>query len=104
MTDTESIEIDQDTAKRLLLEGATFIFLGVPIGMQFGIDMKSWSTGEKFKGVKMIPPGIHFVYYRYVVYSCILCLELNCSVVCRDIELFQEISVPKFLLKTTCLL
>lgn len=63
MTEAESIEMDQDLAKRLLVEGATFVFLGVPVGTQFGIDMKSWATGEKFKGVKMIPPGIHFVYY-----------------------------------------
>lgn len=63
MTEAESVEMDQDRAKRLLVEGATFVFLGVPVGAQFGIDMKSWTTGEKFKGVKMIPPGIHFVYY-----------------------------------------
>lgn len=62
----ETIEMDQDLAKRLLVEGATFVFLDVPIGTQFGIDMKSWSTGTKFRGVKMIPPGIHFVYFRCV--------------------------------------
>jgi len=34
--------------------------------MGLGIDMNSWNTGDKFMGVKMIPPGIHFVYYSAV--------------------------------------
>lgn len=63
MSKVESTEMDQDRARRLLVEGATFVFLDVPAGTQFGIDMKTWTTGEKFKGVKMIPPGIHFVYF-----------------------------------------
>lgn len=33
-----------------------------PAGLEFGIDYKSWNVGEKFVGLKMIPPGIHFVY------------------------------------------
>lgn len=56
--------MDQQTALKLFEEGATLFFLDVPIGTEFGIDFNSWNTGEKFKGVKMIPPGIHFVYYR----------------------------------------
>lgn len=28
--------------------------------------MKQWEIGEKFRGIKMIPPGIHYVYYRLV--------------------------------------
>ncbi|XP_022184665.2 protein AAR2 homolog [Nilaparvata lugens] len=58
----ETMEIDQEVAKRLLVEGCTFVCTGVPEGTQFGIDMKSWTVGEKFKGVKMIPPGLHFIY------------------------------------------
>ncbi|PSN50423.1 Protein AAR2 [Blattella germanica] len=60
---SETIEIEQDLARRLLVEGATLVLIDVPIGTEFGIDMKSWNTGEKFKGVKMIPPGLHYVYY-----------------------------------------
>jgi len=59
-----SLDIDQDLARRLLLEGATLIFLDVPRGTEFGVDLKSWNTGKKFKGVKMIPPGLHYVYYK----------------------------------------
>ncbi|KAL4132009.1 hypothetical protein QTP88_009230 [Uroleucon formosanum] len=55
--------MDQDRAMKLYLNGATAFFLDIPSGMEFGIDMMSWATGEKFKGIKMIPPGIHFVYY-----------------------------------------
>ncbi|XP_075230621.1 protein AAR2 homolog [Lycorma delicatula] len=61
---SEGIEMDQDLAKRLLVEGGTFVFLGVPAGTEFGIDLKSWTVGEKFRGVKMIPPGLHFVYFN----------------------------------------
>lgn len=61
---SESLEIDQDLAKRLLVEGGTFVFLGVPVGTEFGIDLKSWTVGEKFRGVKMIPPGLHFIYFK----------------------------------------
>lgn len=60
------MDIDQDVARRLLVEGATLLVLDVPEGTNFGIDMKSWETGERFKGVKMIPPGMHFVYHSAV--------------------------------------
>lgn len=58
--------MDQETAKRLMQEGAIFILLDVPIGTEFGIDMKSWNTGENFRGVKMIPPGIHYIFYSSI--------------------------------------
>ncbi|KAJ8929119.1 hypothetical protein NQ314_018233 [Rhamnusium bicolor] len=35
-------------------------------GTEFGIDMKSWNTGEKFRGVKMIPLGVHYIFYSAV--------------------------------------
>lgn len=58
--------MDQQTARKLYAEGAIFIFLNVPEGTEFGIDMKSWNTGEKFRGVKMIPPGLHYIFYSAV--------------------------------------
>ncbi|GJQ81994.1 hypothetical protein Trydic_g6874 [Trypoxylus dichotomus] len=58
--------MDQSTAKRLLKEGGIFVFLDVPEDTEFGIDMKSWTTCEKFRGVKMIPPGIHYIFYSGV--------------------------------------
>ena len=57
--------MSQEQAQWLFSEGAMLVFLDVPPGTEFGVDYNSWAVGEKFKGVKMIPPGIHFVYYRY---------------------------------------
>ena len=56
--------MDQDLARRLFFEGATLVLLDVPVMTEFGIDYNSWNVGEKFKGVKMIPEGFHFVQYR----------------------------------------
>lgn len=56
--------MDQNTAQTLLTQGAKLILLDVPTGTDIGIDMKSWNTGNNFKGIKMIPPGVHFVHYR----------------------------------------
>lgn len=60
------MEIDQNTAQVLLTQGATLVLLDVPVGTDIGIDIKSWNTGEHFKGIKMIPPGIHYVHYSAV--------------------------------------
>ncbi|CAE7363003.1 unnamed protein product [Symbiodinium pilosum] len=30
--------------------------------MLFGLDYAAWSVGPKFMGVKLIPPGLHYVY------------------------------------------
>lgn len=59
-------EMDPEVAKRLHGEGATLIVLDVPEGTEFGIDYFSCNTGPRFKGVKMIPPGLHFIYYSAV--------------------------------------
>ncbi len=56
--------MDPDSARKLFYEGATLIVLDMPQGAEFGIDYNSWTVGPKFKGVKMIPPGFHFVFYR----------------------------------------
>ncbi|KAH3868735.1 protein AAR2 homolog isoform X2 [Dreissena polymorpha] len=55
--------MNSDTAKVLFKEGAMFVLLNMPEGSEFGIDYNSWTTGPKFRGVKMIPPGIHYIYY-----------------------------------------
>ncbi|CAL1683977.1 unnamed protein product [Lasius platythorax] len=58
--------MDQNIAQTLLTQGAKLILLDVPTGTDIGIDMKSWNTGNNFKGIKMIPPGVHFVHYSAV--------------------------------------
>lgn len=57
-----SDEIEPEQAKYLFDNCAILIVEQLPIGSEFGIDLFVYQIGEKFKGVKLIPPGIHFVY------------------------------------------
>ncbi|XP_062498017.1 protein AAR2 homolog [Pezoporus occidentalis] len=54
--------LEPDLARQLFLEGAAVVVLGVPAGTEFGIDYSTWSVGPRFRGVKMIPPGVHFLH------------------------------------------
>ena len=47
----------------MAVETATALLLNAPSNLEFGIDLNVWKTGPKFKGLKMITPGIHFIYY-----------------------------------------
>ncbi|XP_066945372.1 protein AAR2 homolog [Macrobrachium rosenbergii] len=58
--------MDPQLAQQAFEELGTLVLLGMPVGTEFGIDMNTWNVGEKFKGVKMIPPGVHFIYYSAV--------------------------------------
>lgn len=58
--------MDQETANALFEKGAFLLFLEAPPNLEFGIDYNAWTIGPLFKGVKLIPPGLHFVYYSYV--------------------------------------
>ena len=57
--------LDSDTARSLFEVGANLFMLDIPMNTEIGVDMNSWNTGPNFKGIKMIPPGVHFVYWRY---------------------------------------
>ena len=52
------VEMDREVAHRLFEVGAAVVLLDVPVGTEVGIDMNSWNVGNKFKGIKMIPPGL----------------------------------------------
>ena len=56
--------MDQATARTLFGEGGVLVILDMPVGTEFGIDYNSWNIGPRFKGVKMIPPGVHFIHFR----------------------------------------
>lgn len=56
------LRLEPDLARQLFLEGAAVVMLGVPEGTEFGIDYSTWTVGPKFRGVKMIPPGVHFLH------------------------------------------
>lgn len=56
-------EIHPDEAKYLYENHcAIFILEDLPPGSEFGVDLVAHRTGEKFRGLKLIPPGVHFVY------------------------------------------
>ncbi|KAH9524957.1 a1-alpha2 repression [Bulinus truncatus] len=58
--------MDPEKARILFDQGGLFLLIDFPEGSEFGIDYNSWQTGLRFKGIKMIPPGIHFIYYSSV--------------------------------------
>ena len=43
--------------------GAVLYITDAPSHLDFGIDCQSYETGPKFRGVSLIPPGLHMVYY-----------------------------------------
>ncbi|XP_009105213.1 protein AAR2 homolog [Brassica rapa] len=55
--------MDSEKALELVKHGATLLFLDVPQHTLIGIDTQMFTVGPAFKGIKMIPPGIHFVFY-----------------------------------------
>ncbi|ESO09897.1 hypothetical protein HELRODRAFT_73126 [Helobdella robusta] len=61
-----SYNLDNDQAVQLFENGGIVLLLDVPTNTEIGLDYNSWQTGEMFKGIKMIPPGFHFIYYRHV--------------------------------------
>lgn len=56
------MDMHPELANRLFREGAVLIIAGVPVGTEFGIDFSTHTIGEKFRGMKMIPAGPHYVY------------------------------------------
>lgn len=64
--DDDSLEMSPEKAKKLFDNGGILIVLNLPVGTVFGIDMKVYQVGDKFLGLKMIPPGLHFIYYSAV--------------------------------------
>ncbi|KAL3637763.1 hypothetical protein CASFOL_018211 [Castilleja foliolosa] len=55
--------MDPETALELVKHGATLLLLDVPQHTLIGVDTQIYYSGPNFKGVKMIPPGVHFLYY-----------------------------------------
>ena len=55
-------KLSPEEARRLVEAGAFVVCIDVPPGTDFGIDYVSFETGKRFKGVKMVPPGFHFLH------------------------------------------
>ena len=62
----EEQDLDPEMIERLYREGGFYIVKDLPVKTEFGIDMKSWNTGDKFLGLKMIPAGVHYIYYNVI--------------------------------------
>eukprot|EP01104_Vermistella_antarctica_P019235 TRINITY_DN7439_c0_g1_i1.p1 TRINITY_DN7439_c0_g1~~TRINITY_DN7439_c0_g1_i1.p1 ORF type:complete len:553 (-),score=129.54 TRINITY_DN7439_c0_g1_i1:53-1711(-) len=56
-------KVHQDDAMERLKDGAFILCMEVPVGTEFGVDYRSYVVGPAFKGVKMVPSGLHFVFY-----------------------------------------
>lgn len=59
-----SVSLHPDQARQLAINGAALLLLDVPLGTLLGIDQQVFVVGPRFKGVKMIPPGVHFLSYQ----------------------------------------
>jgi A1 cistron-splicing factor AAR2 len=62
--DPKPLEMSQEDAKVLFRSGGVVLFMNVPERTEVGMDYNAWQVGPRFKGIKMIPPGVHFLYYR----------------------------------------
>jgi len=49
--------------QQLAEHGCSVLCLDSPEGILFGVDYAAFQVGPKFMGVKLIPPGLHFVYW-----------------------------------------
>jgi len=54
--------MDSRAAMRALSEGAVVLLLDVPVGTELGLDYNPWNAGPRFRGIKSVPPGIHFLF------------------------------------------
>ncbi|GMH19020.1 hypothetical protein Nepgr_020861 [Nepenthes gracilis] len=55
--------MDPEKALEFVKHGSTLLLLDVPQYTLVGIDTQVFSAGPLFMGIKMIPPGVHFIYY-----------------------------------------
>ena len=55
--------MDQDTANKLFHEYGCLLILNYPKHLNFNIDTQVWITNDKFMGLKLIPPGAHFIHF-----------------------------------------
>lgn len=45
------------------MQGAVLILLDVPFGTEVGLDYNVWNIGPKFRGVRTVTPGVHFLFH-----------------------------------------
>ena len=73
------------------IHGGTVLCMGVPLGVEFGMDLRSYTTGPNFGGMKMIPASddavgyIHFMTWGSDLTRCGAFIALHPS----DVFVFQ---------------
>ncbi|GAB4827958.1 hypothetical protein Ancab_034843 [Ancistrocladus abbreviatus] len=55
--------MEPDKALEFVKHGCTLLLLDVPQYTLIGVDTQVFSSGPAFMGIKMIPSGVHFIYY-----------------------------------------
>uniref|UniRef100_A0A0K0FLJ8 Protein AAR2 homolog n=1 Tax=Strongyloides venezuelensis TaxID=75913 RepID=A0A0K0FLJ8_STRVS len=65
MDNLKGYDLSPDQARIMFKNLSFIIFKDFPEGIEVGIDYKSFITGPKFMGFKMIPPGLHYIYISY---------------------------------------
>lgn len=53
--------MDPEEARQRVDAGGTLLCMGVPAGTEMTVDLSSLVIGHKFRGIKMIPPGLHLL-------------------------------------------
>lgn len=57
------MDYPQEQANQLIDKTGTLLCLDCPEGMEFGIDCHSWTIGPLFQGIKLVPYGIHILFF-----------------------------------------
>lgn len=55
---------DSELLRQRFEKGAIFVLLDAPIYSDIGIDNHEFQIGPNFRGIKMIPPGFHYISYN----------------------------------------
>lgn len=61
----EAVSI-QEAWERVFGSKSVLLVENFPPGLEFGLNCMVYETGPMFKGVAMIPEGLHFVYYSHI--------------------------------------
>ena len=62
MESPPALQLTAEQARELNSRGATLLLLNVPARTQLGFDYLTFTTADKFRGIKMIPPGTHLLH------------------------------------------
>ena len=59
----EMPSLSREEALALTKRGGTVLCLDLPTGHEFGLDLRVYRTGPRFRGMKMIPDGLHLAIF-----------------------------------------